>query len=167
MLGRLRDPFAAGARRAKGKLFLEAAMAAAAFIAATDEVVGLGRRHALDQILDGVERLKAFEVQAAVALFDDYVRHFRSAPDRARARALKAISAAGDRPEAAELLLRIAAAMARAEGEVSAEASASPPPRRPSRRPPGRMKCRPRRPSFRDRRAPPPSMASRQAAVRP
>ncbi len=124
MLGRLRDPFAAGARRAKGKLFLEAAMAAAAFIAATDEVVGLGRRHALDQILDGVERFKAFEVQAAVALFDDYVRHFRSAPDRARARALKAISAAGDRPEAAELLLRIAAAMARAEGEVSAEARA-------------------------------------------
>ncbi len=99
-------------------------MAAAAFIAATDEVVGLGRRHALDQILDGVERLKAFEVQAAVALFDDYVRHFRSAPDRARARALKAISAAGDQPEAAELLLRIAAAMARAEGAVSAEARA-------------------------------------------
>ena len=124
MLGRLRDPFAAGALRAKDKPFLEAAMAAAAFVAATDEVIGLGRRHTLDQILDGVERLKAFEVQAAVALFDDYVRHFRSAPDRARSRALKAISAAGGRPEAAELLLRIATAMARAEGEVSAEARA-------------------------------------------
>jgi chromosome partitioning protein len=124
LLGRLRDPFAAGARRAKDKPFLEAAMAAAAFISATDEVVGLGRRHALDQILDGVARLKDFEVQTAVALFDDYVRHFRSAPDRARVRALKAIAAAGDRPEAAELLLRIAAAMARAEGEVSAEAHA-------------------------------------------
>jgi chromosome partitioning protein len=122
VLRRLRDPFAAGARRAKDKPFLEAAMAAAAFIAATDEVVGLGRRHTLDQILDGVERLKAFEVQAAVALFDDYVRHFRSAPDRGGARALKAISAAGDRPEAAEMLLRIANAMARAEGAVSAEA---------------------------------------------
>jgi len=97
-------------------------MAAAAFVAATDEVVGLGRRPTLDQILDGVERLKAFEVQAAVALFDEYIRHFRSAPDRARSRALKAISAAGDRPEAAELLLRIATAMARAEGAVSAEA---------------------------------------------
>ena len=124
LLDRLRDPFAAGARRAKDKPFLEAAMAAAALVAATDEVVGLGRRHALDQILDGVERLKAFEVQAAVALFDDYIRHFRSAPDRARARALKAISAAGDRPEAADLLLRIATAMARAEGAVSAEARA-------------------------------------------
>ncbi len=124
LLGRLGDPFAAGARRAKDKPFLEAAMAAAAFIAATDEVVGLGRRHALDQILDGVARLKAFEVQAAVALFDDYVRHFRSTPDRARARALKAIAAVGGRPEAVELLLRIAAAMARAEGEVSGEARA-------------------------------------------
>jgi chromosome partitioning protein len=124
LLSRLRDPFAAGARRAKEKPFLEAAMATAAFVAATDEVVGLGRRHALDQILDGVERLKAFEVQAAVALFDDYVRHFRSAPDRARGRALKAVSAVSDQPEAAELLLRIAEAMARAEGEVSAEARA-------------------------------------------
>jgi len=97
-------------------------MAAAAFVAATDEVVGLGRRHALDQILDGVERLKGFEVQAAVALFDDHIRHFRSAPDRARVRALRAISAARDRSEAPELLLRIAKAMARAEGAVSIEA---------------------------------------------
>jgi len=122
VLSRLRDPFAASARRAKDKPFLEASMAAAAFVAATDDVIGLGRRHTLDQILDGVERLKVFEVQAAVALFDEYIRHFRSAPDRARSRALKAISAAGSRPEAAELLLRIATAMARAEGAISAEA---------------------------------------------
>ena len=99
-------------------------MATAAFVAATDEVVGLGHRHTLDQILDGVERLKAFEVQAAVTLFDDYVQHFRSAPDRARTRALKAISAVSDNSDTAALLLRIAEAMARAEGEVSAEARA-------------------------------------------
>ena len=99
-------------------------MASAAFIAATDEVVGLARRHTLDGILDSVERLKAFEVHSAVNLFDDYVRHFRSAPERAQARALKAISALAGQSEGTDLLLRIAGAMARAEGEVSAESRA-------------------------------------------
>jgi tellurite resistance protein len=71
LLGRLREPFAAGAQRARNKPFLEAAMAAAAFIAATDEAVGLARRHRLDGILDSVERLKGFEVHSAVSLFDE------------------------------------------------------------------------------------------------
>ena len=99
-------------------------MASAAFIAATDEVVGLARRHTLDGILDSVERLKTFEVHNAVNLFDDYVRHFHSAPERAQTRALKAISALAGQNEAADLLLRIAGAMARAEGDISAEARA-------------------------------------------
>lgn len=124
MLGRLRDPFAAGARRARDKTFLEAAMAATAFVAATDEVVGLARRHTLDDILDSVDRLQAFEIDNEINLFDDYVRQFRAAPERAEARALKAVSALAGQGEAADLLLRIAAAMARAEGEISAETSA-------------------------------------------
>jgi chromosome partitioning protein len=124
LFSRLRDPFASGARRARNKPFLEAAMACAAFIAATDDVIGLARRHTLDGILDSVERLKSFEVHNAVGLFDDYVRHFRSAPERAQARALKAVAALAGNDEAAGLLLRIAGAMARAEGEVSAEARA-------------------------------------------
>ena len=99
-------------------------MAAAAFVAATDEVVGLGRRHTLDDILDSVDRLQAFEIDNKINLFDDYVRQFRSAPERAEARALKAVSALAGQGEAADLLLRIAAAMARAEGEISAETSA-------------------------------------------
>ena len=78
----------------------------------------------LDGILDSVERLKTFEVHNAVNLFDDYVRHFHSAPERAQTRALKAISALAGQNEAADLLLRIAGAMARAEGDISAEARA-------------------------------------------
>ncbi len=119
LLGRLRDPFAAGARRARDKPFLEAAMAAAALVAAADEDVGLARRHTLDDILDSVDRLKVFEIDNSVSLFDDYVRQFRSAPERAEARALKAVSALAGQDEAVDLLLRIAAAMARAEGEIS------------------------------------------------
>ena len=124
MLSRLRDPFAAGALRARNKPFLEAAMASAAFVASTGEEVSFARRHALDRVLENVERLKGFEVHAAIDLFDDFVRHFDTAPDRARARALKAISALAGQAEAAELLVRIAGTVARAEGEVSAEARA-------------------------------------------
>ncbi len=90
-------------------------MAASAFVAATDEAVGLARRHTLDDILDSVDRLQAFEIDNEVNLFDDYVRRFRSAPERTEARALKAVSALAGQGEVADLLLRIAAAMARAE----------------------------------------------------
>jgi tellurite resistance protein TerB len=115
LLGRLRDPFAAGARRARDKTFLEAAMAATAFVAATDEAISLARRHTLDDILDTVDRLQAFEIDNEVNLFDDYVPQFRSAPERTEARALKAVSALAGQSEAVYLLLRIAAAIARAE----------------------------------------------------
>jgi chromosome partitioning protein len=124
MLSRLRDPFAAGALRARNKAFLEAAMASAAFIASTDDQVSFARRHALDRVLESVDRLKAFEVHAAVDLFDDFVRQFGVAPEPARARVLKAISAMADQADAVELLVRIAGAVARADGEVSAEARA-------------------------------------------
>ncbi len=121
LLGRLKDPFAAGAMRTRNKAFLAATMASAAFVASTQDGVSFARRHALDQILESVEQLKAFEVHAAVDLFDDFVGQFRSAPERARARALKAIAALAGQAEAAELLVRIAETVARAEGEVSAE----------------------------------------------
>ncbi len=121
LLSRLRDPFATGAMRARNKPFLAAAMASAAFVASTEDGVSFARRHALDQFLESVDRLKAFEVHAAVDLFDDFVQHIRAAPARARARALKAISALAGQAEAAGLLVRIAETVARAEGEVSAE----------------------------------------------
>ena len=124
LLDRLRDPFAAAAGRGRNKAFLEAAMASAALVVSTEDGVSFARRHALDQVLETVERLKAFEVHAAVDLFDDYVQQFRLAPERARARALKAIGALAGQTEAAELLVRIAVAVARAEGQVSAEVRA-------------------------------------------
>ena len=124
LLDRLKDPFAAGAVRARNKSFLAAAMASAAFIASTGDGVSFARRHALDQVLESVERLQAFEVHAAVDLFDDFVRQFGAEPEGARARALKIIAALAGQAEAAKLLVRIAEAVARAEGEVSAETRA-------------------------------------------
>ena len=124
LFNRLRDPFAAGGLRARNKPFFEAAMASAAYIASTDDQVSLARRHALDRVLESVDRLKTIEVHAAVDLFDDFVQHFSTAPARARARAIKAISAMAGQSDAAELLVRIAGAVARADGEVSAEARA-------------------------------------------
>ena len=89
LFNRLRDPFAAGGLRARNKPFFEAAMASAAYIASTDDQVSLARRHALDRVLESVDRLKTIEVHAAVDLFDDFVQHFSTAPARARARAIK------------------------------------------------------------------------------
>ncbi len=124
LLSRLTDPFVAGAARARHRPFLDATMAAAALVASADGEVSFARRHVLDQVLDSVERLKTFEVHAAVELFDGHVRALHGAPECARGKALSAVSALAGDTEAGELVLRIADAVARADGQVSAEARA-------------------------------------------
>jgi chromosome partitioning protein len=119
LLGRLRDPIRGGAQRARNRSLLEAAMASAALAASADGEVSFARRHALDGVLDGVDALKTFDVHHAIDLFDSYVRGIQSAPEQGRAKALGALRALAGQEPTARLLARIAAALARAEGEVS------------------------------------------------
>lgn len=123
LLNRLKDPFAAGTR-GRDKTFFQAAMASAALITAADGEVTFAKRHTLDQILDSVEALKAFEALEAVDLFDTYVAEMLAKPDQGRAKALEAVSAIAGQADSAQILLRIAAAMGRADGMLSAEVRA-------------------------------------------
>lgn len=124
LLSRLTDPIVAKAARARGRPLLDAAMAAAALAAYVDGPVSFAQRVALDQVLDEVDALKAFGAHAAVELFQRYVHDIQAHPEHGRARAMMALAAVAGNPVHAELLVRIAQALAGADGAVSTPARA-------------------------------------------
>ncbi len=99
-------------------------MASAALVTAADGPVTLAKRHVLDQILETIGALKEFDVHSAVDLFDELTEAQRNKPESGRAKAVKAIAEFSGDSESGQLLVRIATALARAEGRVSAPAKA-------------------------------------------
>jgi chromosome partitioning protein len=98
---------------------LDAAMATFALAATADGEVSFAARQKVDEILQDVATLKAFDVHAATDRFKAFVHEIRSQPEKGRERALKAVSAMADDAEEARFLLRIACAVARVDGRYS------------------------------------------------
>ena len=94
-------------------------MAASALVASADGTVSFSERYSVDQMLEQLDQLKAFDAHQAVDLFNDYVEALQDNQEEGRAKALGAIAAiSGDR-EAAALMVRISAAISRADGDFS------------------------------------------------
>jgi len=91
-----------------------------AFVAASEGKVTFATRVRIDNVLDNLTELKTFDSSEFVELFERFVEEFRASPRKARARALDIIrKGAGDNRAEAELLARIAAAVA--DGEVGSD----------------------------------------------
>ena len=121
-LGRVREPLLARGERLRNRPFLDAAMAAAALVACADGSVSFAKRHALDEIVDRVDALRAFDVHGAVDMFDSLFAELREGSAQTRVSMHRAISAFAGDDQSADLLLRIACAIGRADGAVSASA---------------------------------------------
>ncbi len=121
---RLTEPLAAKAARERTRALIEAAMATAALVACIDRPAGLAQRLLLDQILDGVESLRGDDPHVAVEVFDRFAAAISENPEAGRAAALTAISGFAGASDTPALLLRIATAMAAAQGPASANAVA-------------------------------------------
>lgn len=119
LFSKLTDPLFAGAARSRNRPFLDAAMASAAIAAVADGPVSLAERHTLDQVLESIEALRAFDVHEAVSVFDAFIAGIRDDPVGGRAAALRAVSALADSAALAPVLVRIAMALARADGAVT------------------------------------------------
>jgi chromosome partitioning protein len=106
--------------QARHRAFLNAAMAGAALAATADGRVSFARRCVVDQVLDGVAPLKVFPSETAIAAFTGFAEDILAQPERGRTRAAEAMSAIAADPDAARVVMRIAEAVARAEGTLSA-----------------------------------------------
>ena len=108
-----------GVGRYQRRTFWEATIAVCAFVAAPEGQVSFAARVRIDNILDSLPELKVFGTNEFVETFDRFVEEFRVNPRKARKRALDVARKGVKDSDEAELLTRIAIAVAGSEAESS------------------------------------------------
>ncbi|MFT5180441.1 MAG: tellurite resistance protein TerB [Alphaproteobacteria bacterium] len=101
-----------GMGRHQCRAFWEATIAVCALVAAPEGRVSFATRIRIDHILDSLPDLKVFNTNEFVETFDRFVEEFRVSPGRARSRALDVARKGANDIDEAELLARIALAVA-------------------------------------------------------
>jgi len=106
--------------RHKQRPFLEAVAAACALVATADGEVSFSERARLDTVIESLSQLRLFDPHEVVDAFDEHVAQLADDDDGVAAM-LKVISAGTRAEGAADLLLRISAAMSLADGRDSSD----------------------------------------------
>jgi len=99
--------------------FLKATMAASAVVAIADGSITFAQRVRVDQVLETLEALKAFDPHEGVELFNQYAEAILDDPKSGHAEAVKAIRPMANNPDIARLLIRACRAISEANGEIS------------------------------------------------
>ena len=116
----MRERFRLELQRHKQRPFLEAVAAACALVATADGEVSFSERARLDAVIESLSQLRLFDAHEVVDAFDEHAA--RLAEVEKGADALLKVVVVGTRAEgAADLLLRISAAMSLADGRDSAD----------------------------------------------
>lgn len=108
-----------GMGRHQRRAFWEATIAVCAFVAAPEGKVSFATRVRIDHVLDNLPDLKMFDTHEFVEQFDRFVEEFQVNPRKARSRALDIARRGANDLDEAELLARIALAVA--DSEASAD----------------------------------------------
>lgn len=108
-----------GLTRFRNRQFLEATMAAAALVATADGEVTFSEMSALDDLLEDVRDLNIYDPHVAVDLYRDYADAIRNDGDAARRDALDAVARIAGDQDACDLLIRVAVAISKADGDLS------------------------------------------------
>jgi len=96
--------FQGRSEKEKNLPFLDAAMAACAMVSASEGQVSFADRIRVDQIMETLTRLKVFDPQEGVDLFNHYTAAILASPKQGREAALEAIKTVTSDPETAEVL---------------------------------------------------------------
>ena len=104
----------------RGQSLAEASMAAAALVATAEGDVSFAERALIDQAIDALSELGAISTQDAAALFNEFVDGIRANSSQGRRPALDALAGIEGVADAATIVLRIADAVASADGSASA-----------------------------------------------
>lgn len=114
-----------GMGRHQRRAFWEATIAVCALVAASEGKVSFATRVRIDHILDSLPDLKVFDSNEFVELFDRFVDELQVSPRKAQKRALEAARKGASNTDEAELLARIALAVADTEaGETQVDLEA-------------------------------------------
>jgi chromosome partitioning protein len=124
LLDKLSETLFSRSERARNKPLLDAAMAVSALVATADGEVSFANHHTVDEVLSNVDALRVFDVHLAVELFKGFAEDIHSDPEDGRTRAMQAVQVLAGESENAKLLVRVACAVARADGRYSGPAIA-------------------------------------------
>ena len=124
LLEKLSESLFSKSERARNKPLLDAAMAVSALVATADGGISFAKRHTVDDVLASVDAFKIFDVHLAIDVFEAFAEDIQSDPEGGQAGAMRAIRALAGEPESAQLLVRVACAVARADGRYSVPAIA-------------------------------------------
>ena len=107
--------------RIRNRQFLDATMAATALVATADGEVTFSELSALDKVLESVQDLQIYDPNVAVDIYRDFADAIGSDPETGRRLAMAAIGKLADEHESAELVIRVAVAISKADGELTVE----------------------------------------------
>jgi len=106
--------------RIRNRQFLDATMAATALVATADGEVTFSELSALDSVLESIQDLQIYDPHVAVDIYRDFADAIVENPKVGRRNAMAAVARIDDDHEAAELVIRVAVAISKADGELSA-----------------------------------------------
>jgi len=102
--------------RQRDRRFLEATMAASALVAYADGQVCFTERMRLDQILNHLDQLRAFDVREAINHFNKVIEDLKAEPEEGHARALESVEGFSQDKASARLMVRAACHLCVADG---------------------------------------------------
>ncbi len=105
--------------RIRNRQFLDAAMAASALVATADGEVTFSELSALDAVLESVQDLHIYDPHIAVDRYRDFADAIAEDPESGRRSAFAAVGKIADDRDAAELVIRVAVAISKADGELT------------------------------------------------
>lgn len=114
-----RETLRIGLARFRNRQFLDAAMAAAALVATADGEVTFSERSALDDILEYVTDLQVYDPHVAVEIYQEYADAIINDPETGRRNAIRSVSRLSGNDEASALVIRLAVAISRADGDFT------------------------------------------------
>ena len=109
--------------RMKNRQFLDATMAATALVATADGEVTFSELSALDSVMESIQDLQIYDPHVAVDIYRDFADAIADNPEQGRDTALAATSKIVVDHDAAELVIRVAIAISKADGELSPQES--------------------------------------------
>ncbi len=114
-----RETLRKGLTRFRNRPFLDAVMAAAALVATADGKVTFSELSKLDDVLENVQDLQIYDPHMAVDIYRDFADAIMENRDTGRRSAFEAVSKISGNDEEAALLVRVAVAISRADGEFT------------------------------------------------
>ena len=116
-----RETLRNGLSRFRNRQFLDATMAATALVATADGEVTFSELSALDTVLESVKDLQIYDPHIAVDIYKDFADAIVNEPEAGRRDAMAAVRKIAGHPDAADLVIRVAVAISKADGELTVD----------------------------------------------